>query len=188
MKLRALPLQGAGLIELDKHGDDRGFFARLFCEREFSDAGLVSHFVQVNNALSRRKGTLRGLHYQLDPAAEVKMVRCIRGAIWDVILDLRPGSATFGQWYGAELNHDNRLMMYVPKGFAHGLITLCDDSEVIYLVSEFYAPDQERGIRWNDPHFAIAWPAAPAEISDKDAAWPDFDAAYHLGAQPGTGN
>ena len=187
MKFHSLPLAGAGLIELDRLGDDRGFFARLFCEREFAAAGLVSHFVQVNNALSRRKGTLRGLHDQLSPAAEVKMVRCVRGAIWDVILDLRPGSATFGRWHGAELTQDNRLMMYVPQGFAHGLITLSDDAEVIYLVSEFYTPQQERGIHWNDPRFAINWPIVPTEISGKDAAWPDFDAAYHLGASSGSG-
>jgi dTDP-4-dehydrorhamnose 3,5-epimerase len=188
MKFHATPLEGARLVELEKHGDDRGFFARLFCEREFREAGLVDHFVQVNNALSARKGTLRGMHYQLGNAAEVKVVRCIRGAIWDVILDLRPDSPTFGKWFGAELTQDNRLMMYVPEGFAHGLITLCDDSEVLYLVSNFYAPEAERGVRWNDSRFGIAWPVAPAEISSKDANWPDFLASYHLGVTPDARN
>jgi dTDP-4-dehydrorhamnose 3,5-epimerase len=182
MKFHPTPLQGAYLIEMEKRGDDRGFFARLFCELEFAEAGLITRFVQANNALSTAKGTLRGMHYQLGDAAEVKVVRCLRGAIWDAILDLRPDSPTFGKWFGAELNQDNRLMMYVPKGFAHGLVTLQRDSEVLYLVSDFYAPDQERGIRWNDPRFDIAWPVVPAEISAKDAAWPDFDSAYHLGA------
>jgi len=187
VKLQPTPLPGAHLIEMEQRGDERGLFARLFCEREFSDAGLFSHFVQVNNALSHRKSTLRGMHYQLGSAAEVKLVRCIRGAIWDVILDLRPGSPAFGRWFGAELNQDNRLMMYVPEGFAHGLITLCDDSEVLYLVSNVHSPDRERGIRWNDPRFGIAWPASPVEISAKDAAWPDFDPGYHLDALPGAG-
>ena len=180
MKFHPTPLPGAFLIEPDRRGDDRGFFARLYCEREFSEAGLVSRFVQANNALSRKKGTLRGLHYQLGAAAEVKVVRCIRGALWDVIVDLRPASPTFAKWFGAELNEDNRLMMYVPKGFAHGLITLRDDTEALYLVSDFYAPEQERGLRWNDPRFAIAWPAPFAEISPKDADWRDFDPDWHL--------
>jgi dTDP-4-dehydrorhamnose 3,5-epimerase len=182
VKFHPAPLEGAGTIEMDRRGDERGFFARIFCEHEFAQAGLASRFVQANNALSSRQGTLRGMHYQLGEAAEVKVVRCIRGAVWDVVLDLRPGSPTFGKWFGAELNQDNRLMMYVPEGFAHGLITLKDDSEVIYLVSNYYDPNRERGVRWNDPKFAIAWPAPPAEISAKDAGWPDFDPAFHLSA------
>lgn len=180
MKFLSTPLEGAHLVELEKSADDRGFFARLFCEKDFANAGLVSRYVQVNNALSRQKGTLRGMHYQLAPAEEVKIIRCVRGVIWDVIIDLRPGSATFGKWFGAELTEDNRLMMYAPAGFAHGLITLQDDSEVLYLVSNFYAPDRERGIRWDDPRFGIKWPIAPTEVSSKDASWPDFDPAYHL--------
>jgi len=187
MKFHATPLKGAHLIELEKRGDDRGFFARLFCEKEFADAGLASRFVQVNNALSKTKGTLRGMHYQLGEASEVKVVRCIRGAFWDVILDLRPDSPTFGKWFGAELNEENRLMMYVPKGFAHGLITLHDDTEAFYLVSDFYAPSQERGVRWNDSRFDIGWPMPPIEISAKDATWPDFDPEWHLNQQYGSG-
>ena len=176
------PLAGAFVIELEKRGDDRGFFARAFCEREFAAHGLSTRFVQANDSLSAKRGTLRGLHYQLAPKAEAKLVRCLRGALLDVVLDLRPGSPTFGKSYGAELTADNRRMMYVPKGFAHGFLTLADDTEAFYLVDEFYGPEQERGVRWNDPAFAIAWPFEPAVVSDKDRAHRDFDRAWHLGA------
>jgi dTDP-4-dehydrorhamnose 3,5-epimerase len=179
MKFNPLPVKDGYLIELEKRGDDRGFFARFFCEREFAEAGLETRFVQANNSLSRQKGTLRGMHYQAGPAAEVKCVRCIRGALWDAILDLRPDSPTFGRWYGAELTAENRLMMYVPRGFAHAILTLTDDTEALYLVSAFYAPEQERGIRWSDPRFGVEWPIEPVEISPKDAAWPDFDPEFH---------
>jgi dTDP-4-dehydrorhamnose 3,5-epimerase len=179
MKFYETPLEGARIIELERRGDDRGFFARYFCEREFTAAGLETHYVQINNSLSARKGTLRGLHYQLPPAAEVKIVRCVRGALWDVIVDLRPDSPTFKNWFGAELNDDNRLMMYVPRGFAHALVTLTGSAEAIYLVSDFYAPEQERGVRWNDPAIGIDWPIEPTEISAKDAQWPDFDPGFH---------
>ena len=137
--------------------------------------------MQVNNSLSAQKGTLRGMHYQLAPRAETKLVRCIRGALYDVILDLRPDSPTFGQSFGAELSAENRRMMYVPKGFAHGFITLADDAEAFYFVDESYAPEQERGVRWDDPRFGIAWPIAPAVLSDKDRGHRDFDPAWHLG-------
>jgi dTDP-4-dehydrorhamnose 3,5-epimerase len=175
-------LPGAYLIDLEKKGDQRGFFARVFCANEFAKAGLVTNFVQVNNSLSPTKGTLRGVHYQLAPKAETKLVRCVRGAFWDVILDLRPGSPTFGRWFGAELSAENRRMMYVPKGFAHGFITLTDDAEAFYFADEFYAPEYERGVRWNDPRFNIRWPAEPAVISDKDRGHPDFNPVYHLPA------
>jgi dTDP-4-dehydrorhamnose 3,5-epimerase len=174
------PLDGAFLIELDKRGDERGFFARLFCEREFAEAGLENRFVQINNSLSRDPLTLRGMHYQLGEAAEVKVVRCLKGALWDAVLDLRPGSATFGQSFGAELSAENRRMMYVPRGFAHGLLTLEGDTEALYLVSAFYAPERERGVRWNDPRFAIRWPHTPRVLSEKDANQRDFDPAWHL--------
>lgn len=174
------PIKGAFLINLQKRGDDRGFFARSFCEREFQEHGLVTRFVQVNNSLSGIKGTLRGMHYQLAPKAETKIVRCIRGAFWDVILDLRPGSASFGKWFGAELSAENRQMMYVPKGFGHGFITLTEDAEAFYFVDEFYAPETERIVRWNDPRFGIQWPAQPAVLSDKDGNARDFDPKYHL--------
>jgi dTDP-4-dehydrorhamnose 3,5-epimerase len=179
MKFHPTPLDGAYTIELEKRGDDRGFFARMFCENEFTQAGLIPKFVQANNSLSAAKGTLRGMHYQLAPKAEVKLVRCIRGALWDAILDLRPDSASFGKWFGAELSAENRLMMYVPRGFAHAILTLATDTEALYLVSEFYAPEQERGVRWNDAAFKIEWPIEPSEISAKDAKWPDFDPAFH---------
>jgi dTDP-4-dehydrorhamnose 3,5-epimerase len=179
MKLLPTPLRDAYLIELERRGDGRGFFARFFCEREFGAAGLVTRFVQGNNSLSSKKGTLRGMHYQLAPHAEVKIVRCIRGRLFDMILDIRPDSPTFGQSFGAELNNDNRLMMYVPRGFAHAILTLADDTEALYLVSDFYSPDDERGVRWSDPHFKMAWPIDPIEVSAKDSAWPDFDPTFH---------
>jgi dTDP-4-dehydrorhamnose 3,5-epimerase len=179
MKTHGTPLFGAHLIELERRGDDRGFFARLFCEREFGDAGLQTHFVQINNSVSALKGTLRGLHFQLPPAAEVKVVRCVKGALFDVILDLRPDSPSFGKWFGAELDENNRLMMYVPRGCAHATLALTNDVEIIYLVSAFYSPDHERGIRYDDPRFEIKWPLVPNEVSPKDRNWPDFDPIFH---------
>lgn len=179
MKFHPTPLNGAFLIELEKRGDDRGFFARAFCEKEFAAAGLETRFVQANNALSTLKGTLRGLHYQLPPNGEVKVVRALRGALYDVIVDLRPQSSTYKQSFGAELNAENRLSMYVPRGFAHGMITLTDDVETFYLVSDFYAPESERGVRYNDPAFDVKWPIEPTEISAKDNAWPLFDPQFH---------
>jgi dTDP-4-dehydrorhamnose 3,5-epimerase len=173
-------IPGAYLIDLEKRGDDRGFFARAFCEREFAAHQLVTKFVQVNNSLSAQKGTLRGMHYQLAPKAETKVVRCIRGALYDLILDLREDSPTFGRSFGAELTSENRRVMYVPKGFAHGFITLTDDTEAFYFVDEFYAPECERGVRWNDPRFHLEWPIAPVIISDKDANQRDFDPSWHL--------
>ncbi len=183
MKFHELPVQGAFLIELEKFGDSRGFFGRAFCRNEFADHGLATEFVQVNNSLSADKGTLRGMHYQLAPHAETKVVRCIRGALYDVIVDIRPDSPTFGKWHGEELSAENRNMLYVPRGFAHGFITLEDDTEAFYFVDNFYAPDHERGVRWNDPKFGIDWPIEPAVLSDKDQAHPDFDPAYHLGVE-----
>ena len=179
MKFTPLSMAGAHLIDLEKRGDDRGFFARFFCEKEFAQHGLVTRFAQINNSLTSKKGTLRGMHYQLPPSAEVKVVRCIRGALFDIILDLRPHSATFGQWFGETLSAENRRMMYVPEGFAHGFLTLEPDTEALYLVSAPYAPEAERGIRYNDPKFGIQWPIAPVELSEKDKAWPDFDPVYH---------
>lgn len=179
MKFHSTPVEGAFLIEPERRGDDRGFFARLFCEEEFGRHGLATRFVQVNNSLTARRGTLRGLHYQLPPAAEAKGVRCVRGALFDVVADLRPDSPTFRRWFGAELTAENRLMMYVPPGCVHGFVTLADDTETLYLASTAYAPEQERGIRYDDPIFAVEWPMAPVEMSQKDRSWPDFDPAYH---------
>ena len=180
MKFTKTPIEGVYLIDLEKRGDDRGFFARSFCVNEFREAGLCTGFVQVNNSLTGTKGTLRGMHYQLQPKAETKIVRCIRGAFWDVVLDLRSDSPTFGKWYGAELSAENRQMMYCPKEFAHGFVTLTEDAEAFYFVDEFYAPEYERGIRWDDPRFKIDWPVDPVVISDKDRSWPDFDPQFHL--------
>jgi dTDP-4-dehydrorhamnose 3,5-epimerase len=176
------PLKGVYLIDLEKRGDERGFFARAFCEREFANCGLATRIVQANNSFSTKKGTLRGMHYQLAPKAETKIVRCLRGALFDVALDLREGSPTFGQSFGGELTAENRRTMYVPKGCAHGFITLADNTEAFYLVDEFYAPEYERGIRWDDPRFAIMWPAQAQVVSDKDRAYRDFDPSWHLTA------
>ncbi len=180
MKFIPTPLNGAYLVDLEPRGDERGFFARQFCQKEFAEAGLVTSFVQANTSFSATEGTLRGMHYQLGPAAETKFVRCIRGTFWDCILDLRPDSESFGQWYGAEISADNRRMMYVPKGFGHGFLSLTPDTELLYFVDAFYSPEQERGIRWNDPRFAIAWPKQPQVVSERDRAHPDFDPAHHL--------
>jgi dTDP-4-dehydrorhamnose 3,5-epimerase len=169
------PLEGAVVIDLEKREDDRGFFARAWCEREFADHELATRLVQCNLAFNEAEGTLRGMHYQVAPYGEVKLVRCTRGAIYDVIIDLRPDSPTFKQWMGVELTAENRRMLYVPEGFAHGYQTLVPETEVFYQVSEFYTPEAEGGVRWNDPAFAIEWPDTEVRtISEKDASWPDF--------------
>ncbi|MGZ3633262.1 MAG: dTDP-4-dehydrorhamnose 3,5-epimerase [Parachlamydiaceae bacterium] len=174
MKFTPTPLEGAYLIDLEVKEDERGFFARLFCEKEFATHGLKPSFVQSNNSLSKHKGTLRGLHYQLAPMEEAKLVRCVQGVCYDTILDLRQHSKTFGQSFGAILSTENRRMMYVPPGFAHGFLTLANDTELIYFVSEYYSPELERGIRWNDPSFSIYWPIAPIVISERDRLHPDY--------------
>lgn len=179
MKFHETPLVGAFTIEQEKIGDERGFFSRLFCQKEFFAAGLKTEFLQINNSFSARVGAIRGLHYQLAPNAEVKVMRCVRGAIYDVIIDLRPDSATYLQWFGAELCAENRLMMYVPRGFAHGFLSLTDNVEVVYMASAFYSPERERGLRWNDPIIDIEWPIEPVEVSTKDQNWPDFDPEWH---------
>jgi len=168
MIFKPLPLKGAYQIELEKRGDERGFFARYWCKNEFEKLGLNTDIFQINNSLSMQKGTLRGLHFQYPPAAETKIIRCITGAIWDVMVDIRQDSPTFGKWYGAELNEENRSMLYVPKGFAHGFVTLTEQSEIIYLVSEFYSPLNEDCLRWDDQQVNIKWPVIPTIISEKD--------------------
>lgn len=180
MLFHQTPLAGAYTIELEKRGDDRGFFARVFCVDEFKAMGLPNQILQANNSLSADAGTLRGMHYQLAPAQEDKIIRCIRGRLYDVILDLRPDSETFGKWFAAELTAENRLMMFCPKGFAHGFLTLEDDTEALYFATAGYAPQRERGVRWNDPKFGIEWPREPAVLSDKDANQRDFDPTWHL--------
>jgi len=180
MKFIETPLKGAYTIELEKRGDDRGFFARAFCVNEFENAGLDKSVVQINNSLSSIKGTLRGMHFQLAPKSETKIVRCIRGSLFDVIVDLRRNSPTFLKWFGAELSAENRVAMYVPKGFAHGFLTLEKDTEAFYLVTEFYAPELERGIRYNDPAIGIQWPFEPSLISDKDLQHADVNDSLYF--------
>jgi dTDP-4-dehydrorhamnose 3,5-epimerase len=174
VKFTATTLKDAVLIEPEPRPDERGFFARTYCRNEFAGAGLETDFVQGNMSFNRATGTLRGMHFQYPPHEEVKVVRCIRGAIYDVIIDLRPDSPSYLKWQGFELTEDNRLQLYVPRGFAHGFLTLSDGAAVAYQVSAFYAPGAEGGVRWNDPQFAIEWPADVTLLSPKDAAWPDF--------------
>ncbi len=174
MQFHPTPLKGAFLIDLEKIGDHRGFFSRMFCTEQFKKHGLEPLILQANDSFSAEKGTLRGLHYQLFPKQETKIVRCIHGSIYDVIVDIREDSPTFKQSFGAILSQENRQMMYVPKGFAHGFITLEPDTEIIYLVSEVYSKEHERGIRWNDPQFQIAWPEEPKVISERDLNHPNF--------------
>lgn len=169
-----LALGGAMLVDLERYEDPRGFFARAWCAREFQDAGLNPELVQASISHNRRRGTLRGMHFQLPPHEEDKLVRCIQGAIWDVIIDLRPDSPTYLQHGGIELNAARGRALYVPKGFAHGFQTLLDDTQVFYQMSEFYAPEAARGICWNDPRFAIEWPERPPILSPRDSAYPDF--------------
>jgi dTDP-4-dehydrorhamnose 3,5-epimerase len=174
MKFLALPLEGAFLVEIEARVDERGLFARTYCEDEFKAHGLPSSFVQCNTSFNASRGILRGLHYQTEPRPEAKLVRCTRGAIFDVIVDLRPDSPTYGRWYGAELTADNRKALFIPVGFAHGFQTLEDNSEVFYQMSEFYDGNLARGVRWNDPSFGISWPIVPPMISKRDARYPDL--------------
>ena len=167
-------LSGAFLIELERYEDERGFFARNWSQREFEERGLVSNFVESNISFSRKQGTLRGMHYQLAPWGQVKLVRCTSGSIFDVIIDLRPDSPTFKQWAGAELTAQNRSMLYVPLDFAHGFQTLEDNTEVTYQVSAPYRPESSTGVRWNDPAFEIPWPEADRVIIARDRNYPDF--------------
>ena len=174
MRFEALPLADAWLIEAEPHVDARGSFGRLWCAREFADRGLAPAFVQANLSTNPRAGTLRGLHWQEAPHAEVKLVRCLAGRILDVIVDLRRGSPTFGRHIAVPLAAGDGRQLYVPEGFAHGFQTLTDDVEVSYFVSAFHAPAAARGARWDDPALAIAWPLPVALISDRDRTWPDL--------------
>lgn len=167
-------IAGAYIVELDKHVDERGFFARGWCSREFADHGLCVRPEQMNISYNRHRHTLRGFHYQVAPYQEDKLLRCVRGGVHDVLLDLRPDSPTYMRHIALDLTADSHRMLLVPKGCANAFLTLHDDTEVTYLVSEFYTPVAERGIRWNDPAFGITWPAEPRVISDKDRNWSDF--------------
>lgn len=169
-------LQDAYIIDLKKIEDDRGFFARAYCQKEFAEHGIELNWAQANLANSKERGTLRGLHFQKAPYAEAKLMRCIRGAIFDVIVDLRPDSSSYMQWLGVELTAENRRALFVPEGFAHGYLTLEDDSDTFYPTSQFYTPGAEAGVRWNDPAFGIAWPFTDdLIITEKDQSWPDYE-------------
>ncbi len=180
MKFTETNCAGAWIIDLEPIGDDRGFFSRTFCRDEFRAHGMKDMTAQCNMSFNHKAGTLRGMHYQLPPASETKLVRCTRGAVYDQIVDLRPGSPTYLQSVGFELTADNRRALYVPDLFAHGFLTLTDDAEVMYQVTEFYTPGFERGIRYDDPTLGLDWPHDINVISDKDANWPDFDPVYPL--------
>lgn len=171
MKFLPTPLAGAYVVELERLEDERGFFARSFCEEEFRKHGLRQAIAQCNVSWNRRRGTLRGLHFQVAPHEEAKVVRCTRGAIWDVIVDLREGSATRLRWHAVELSAENRRALYVPEGFAHGFQTLDDDSEVLYQMSESYYPELARGVRWDDPRLGIKWPISDPILSERDRSY-----------------
>lgn len=176
MKFIETKLKGAFVLELEQRQDQRGFFARTFCAQEFTDHGLKPTVAQCNLSYNYKQGTLRGMHYQVAPATETKLVRCTSGAIYDVIIDMRPESPTYMLHIGVELSAENRRALYVPDMFAHGYQALTDGAEVVYQVGEFYTPGYERGLRYDDPTFGIEWPLAVSEISDKDAAWSLFAA------------
>ena len=172
MTILPTPLHGAAVVELKLIQDDRGFFARTFCAREFEAAGLNPVTAQCNLSFNHHVGTLRGMHFQKAPAEESKLVRCTRGSVYDAIVDMRAGSPTYLQHFGVELSESNRRALYIPGGFAHGYLTLTDGAEVAYQVGEFYTPGCEDGLRYNDPHLGIKWPIEATVLSEKDAAWP----------------
>jgi dTDP-4-dehydrorhamnose 3,5-epimerase len=176
MVFQKTKLKGAFIVKLEPLVDDRGFFARTWCQREFAAHGLNPRLAQCNISFNKKKGTLRGMHYQVKPYEEAKLVRCTRGAIYDVIIDLRPDSATYKQWLAIELTDKNHLMLFIPEGLAHGFQTLKDNTEVFYQMSEFYQPGPEYscGVRWNDPAFNITWPFQHSFISPRDSNYPDF--------------
>jgi dTDP-4-dehydrorhamnose 3,5-epimerase len=177
MRITETRLGGAYVIELERHEDERGYFARTFCRAEFERAGLTSPVEQCSTSFNRRRGTLRGLHFQLAPAAEHKLVRCTRGRIYDVIVDIRDGSPTLYEWLAVELSEHDGRALYVPAGFAHGFQTLADGTEVFYQISEPYQPDLARGLRWDDPRLAIRWPIPTPILSERDRSYPDVGPA-----------
>ena len=177
MKFVETGLDGAVVVDLEPFAYDRGFFARVFCARDFEEIGINPTVAQCNISTNEVKGTLRGMHYQVEPATETKFIRCTRGAIWDVIIDLRPDSPTYLKHFGVELSADNRRSLFVPEMFGHGYQTLTDDTEVYYMVSQFYAPGHERGIKHDDPAFGIEWPLEVSRISNKDQIWDPFQPA-----------
>lgn len=183
LNISPTPLSGVFVIDPVRHADERGFFARTFCRQEFEAHGLQTAIAQCNTSFNPRRGTLRGMHLQLPPHAEVKLVRCIRGALFDAVVDLRAGSPTLGQWFATELNEENRRMLYIPEGIAHGFLTLEDNTELYYQISAFYHPECARGVRWNDPLIGMPWPFPPVLISSRDAAFPLLQPGYQLAAE-----
>ncbi len=172
MLFEEVGVAGAFVLTPERREDERGHFARIHCEKELAEHGLAGGIAQINSGVSLRAGTLRGMHFQLAPHAEVKIVRCVRGALYDVIVDLRPASPTFMKWYGIELRADTGQMLYAPEGTAHGYLTLADDTELVYMTSKAYAPDAARGLHYADPAFNIAWPGEIRVISQADRSWP----------------
>ena len=175
MLFKETSLKGAFIVDDELREDERGFFARSWCENEFKEHGLTPHLAQCNISFNKKLGTLRGMHYQVSPFVEAKLVRCTKGAIYDVIVDLRPESPTFKQWFRVELTEENHRSVFIPAGFAHGFQTLQDNSEVFYQMSEFYHPECARGVRWNDPAFGIDWPIDQQIISQRDQEYPNFE-------------
>lgn len=178
MKFTETPLKGSYIIELSPFTDERGWFARTYCKKEFEQIGHLEEWVQLNHSVTHSKGTLRGMHYQLPPYGEIKLVRCIAGAIYDVIIDLRKGSPSFLQWFGTELSSANKKMLYIPVGFAHGFQALTDDCELIYHHTSFYATDAEGGIRFDDKKISIDWPLEITGISQRDSTHPYLDESF----------
>lgn len=178
MKFTELSLKGSYLIDISPIADERGWFARTYCKKEFAEIGHIKEWVQMNHSFTNYKGTIRGMHYQVAPYKEIKLLRCISGVIYDVIVDLRNDSATFLQWFGIELSADNKKMLYIPEGFAHGFQALSDNVELLYHHSEFYTPDAEGGIRYNDQQLSIRWPLPVTVISERDANHPYIDKNY----------
>lgn len=174
MNFEPILIPGAYIVGLQRHADDRGFFARSWCQREFEEHGLTPRIAQANISHNRHRHTLRGLHFQAAPHEEDKLLRCTRGAAHFVVVDLRRESPAYRRHVAVELSADNYRMLYVPKGCANGFLTLADDTEILYMISQFYAPGFERGYRWNDPALGITWPAQPAVVAEKDQSWPDF--------------
>lgn len=188
MKFLPSQLSGVWVIELERREDDRGFFARTFCEQEFAAHGLNVRWPQANLTRTLRRGMIRGLHWQSEPKPEIKLIRCSAGAIWDVVVDVRTNSSTFGRWESFDLTADGARQLYVPAGFAHGFQCLADGSEVSYLMSEFYQPDLARGVRWNDPTLNIPWPVHGPHVSSRDAALPEWGEAVRQTSPHPIGN
>ncbi len=172
MTFHQTKLDGVYIIEHEPRQDERGYFARIFCQDEFKKAGIDFSLAQASNSFSKKKGTIRGLHFQKEPKAEDKIVQCLKGAIFDVVVDLRQNSPTFGKWIGEELSQDNRKMFFIPKGCAHGFQTLTDDCLVQYFMNQFYSSEHASGVRWDDPFFGITWPIEKPIISPRDTQWP----------------